>query len=106
MGGNDNYLVDRRAGDEVAREYPEIFDLAHQGREFQLRVVRYLAGERDIDQVLDVGTGYPMGYMQYQNTHEIVHSLHPEGRVLYVDNDPVVLAHARARLTAWQRTGV
>jgi hypothetical protein len=106
MGGRDNYPVDRAHGDEVARLYPGIRDMVRQGRLFQRRVVRYLVEQRGLRQILDVGTGFPVGYRDNENTHEIVESAHPDARVVYVDNDPVVLAHARALLVSWTERGV
>lgn len=94
MGGKDNYPIDREVGDQVAASFPEITALARAGRSFLVRVVRYLAQEAGIRQFLDVGTGMPT----LNNTHEVAQSLAPDSRVVYVDNDPLVLAHARALL--------
>jgi hypothetical protein len=94
MGGKDSYEVDRAAGDALAEVYPGIIPLAKQGRQFLIRVVRFLAGEAGMRQFLDIGTGLPT----VQNTHEIAQQVAPESRVVYVDNDPLVLAHARALL--------
>ncbi|MFD3685724.1 SAM-dependent methyltransferase [Nocardiopsis sp. NPDC058631] len=94
MGGKDNYPVDREAGDQVAEFFPEIRDLARTSRDFLIRVVTHLAGEAGIRQFLDIGTGMPTA----NNTHEVAQSVAPESRVVYVDNDPLVLAHARALL--------
>ncbi|KUL22370.1 SAM-dependent methyltransferase [Actinoplanes awajinensis] len=87
MGGTDNFPADRAAGDAVVRVYPEIAVMARESRRFLTRVVRYLAEEAGIRQFLDIGTGLPT----MQNTHEVA----PAARVVYVDNDPLVLAHAR-----------
>ena len=95
LGGKDNYPVDREAGDDYRAIYPEIVDVARASRRFLIRAVRYLAGEAHIQQFLDIGTGLPTA----DNTHEVAQRLAPEARVVYVDNDPVVLAHARALLT-------
>ena len=76
--------------------YPEIVDVARASRRFLIRAVRYLAGEARVQQFLDIGTGLPTA----DNTHEVAQRLAPEARVVYVDNDPVVLAHARALLTS------
>ncbi|MCO6008331.1 SAM-dependent methyltransferase [Actinoallomurus purpureus] len=96
LGGKDNYPVDREAGDRVRELFPEIVDLARIGRYFLGRVVRYLAGEAGVRQFLDIGTGLPT----VDNTHEVAQRVAPESRVVYVDNDPLVLAHAQALLTA------
>ena len=95
LGGKDNYAVDRAAGDQVLRVYPEMPDAARAARHFIARVVRYLAGEAGIRQFLDIGTGLPT----VDNTHEIAQRVAPEAKIVYVDNDPLVLAHARALLT-------
>jgi hypothetical protein len=95
MGGKDYYPVDKSAGDEYATEYPGVFDLARSCRHFIARTVRYLAGEAGIRQFLDIGTGLP----SRDSTHEIALRVAPDSRVVYVDNDPLVLAHARALLT-------
>jgi hypothetical protein len=92
MGGKDNFAADRAAGDAVAQVYPEIVLMAKQSRRFLVRVVRYLAAEAGIRQFLDIGTGLPT----MQNTHEVAQTVAPETQVVYVDNDPMVLVHARA----------
>jgi hypothetical protein len=94
IGGKDNYAVDRAAGDAYIALYPDIVTVAKQGRQFLIRVVRFLAGEAGIRQFLDIGTGLPT----MQNTHEVAQQIAPESRIVYVDNDPLVLAHARALL--------
>ncbi|QUH04873.1 SAM-dependent methyltransferase [Saccharopolyspora erythraea] len=96
LGGKDNYAVDRDAGDRYRQTFPGIVDMARTGRGFLTRVVRHLAGEAGIRQFLDIGTGLPTA----DNTHEIAQRVAPESRVVYVDNDPLVLAHARALLTS------
>jgi S-adenosyl methyltransferase len=96
LGGKDNYPVDRLAGDEYRAIYPEIVDVARASRQFLARAVRFLAGEAQVRQFLDIGTGLPTG----NNTHEAAERVAPDVRVVYVDNDPVVLAHARALLTS------
>lgn len=96
MGGTDYFPVDKAAGDEYAAVFPGVFDLARASRGFIVRVVRYLAGEAGIRQFLDIGTGLP----SHDNTHEIAHRVAPESRVVYVDNDPMVIVHARALLTS------
>src|SRR6201991_3816024 len=96
MGGKDNYAVDRAAGDAWIRVQPEIVSIAKQSRQFLMRSVHYLAAEAGINQFLDIGTGLPT----LQNTHEVAQAVAPESRIVYVDNDPLVLAHARALLTS------
>ena len=76
--------------------YPHIVSSMAANRTFLARAVRYLAGERGIRQFLDIGTGIPTA----SNTHEVAQSIAPDSRVVYVDKDPVVLAHARALLTS------
>jgi hypothetical protein len=96
LGGKDNYKSDRAAGDEIARRFPSIIDLAKADRAFLQRVVRYLVAEQGIRQILDIGTGLPTA----DNTHQVAQSIAPESRIVYVDNDPLVLVHARALLTS------
>ncbi|GLZ12046.1 hypothetical protein Acsp04_22810 [Actinomadura sp. NBRC 104425] len=96
LGGKDNYPVDRAAGEAFRQVYPGITDLARGSRYFLGRVVRFLAGEAGIRQFLDVGTGLPT----VDNTHEIAQRAAPESRIVYVDNDPLVLMHANALLTS------
>lgn len=95
MGGKDYHQVDKRAGDDFAALFPGIRDMAKVSRLFLGRAVRFLAEEAGIRQFLDIGTGLPSG----ENTHEVALRAAPDSRVVYVDNDPVVLAHARALLT-------
>jgi hypothetical protein len=96
LGGKDNYPVDHEAGDQFAAVLPGIVDIARASRAFLVRAVRYLAGEVGIRQFLDVGTGLPTA----NNTHEVAQATAPECRIVYVDNDPLVLVHARALLTS------
>ena len=96
LGGKDNYAVDREAGDQYKAIFPGIAVVARTSRGFLTRAVRYLAGEAGIRQFLDIGTGLPTA----NNTHEVAQSVAPESRIVYVDNDPLVLAHARALLTS------
>ena len=96
VGGKNNYAVDREAGDEAIRAYPDMRSSVRANRAFLRRSVRYLAEEAGIRQFLDVGTGLPSA----GNTHEVAQAAAPESRIVYVDNDPVVLAHARALLTS------
>jgi hypothetical protein len=102
MGGKDNFAADRAAGDGVAQVYPEIVVMARQSRRFLIRVVRYLAAEAGVRQFLDIGTGLPT----MQNTHEVAQGIAPESRIVYVDNDPMVLTHARALLVGTTAEGV
>jgi hypothetical protein len=94
LGGKDNYAADRAAGDAVKAAYPGIVMSVRANRAFLARVVRFLAGEAGIRQFLDIGTGIPAA----NNTHEVAQSVATDCRVVYVDYDPVVLAHARALL--------
>ena len=98
LGGKDNYPVDREAGDQFRAVFPEIVEVARSSRQFLSRAVRYLAGEAQVRQFLDIGSGLPTA----DNTHQVAQRLAPDARVVYVDNDPVVLAHARALLTSTQ----
>jgi hypothetical protein len=96
LGGRDNFAVDRAAGDAWIAAQPEVVAIARETRAFLGRTVRHLAGEVGIRQFLDIGTGLPTA----DNTHEVAQRVAPDSRVVYVDNDPVVLAHARALLTS------
>jgi O-methyltransferase involved in polyketide biosynthesis len=96
LGGKDNFPADRAVGDQFREAFPGVVDVARASREFLARAVRYLAGEAGIRQFLDIGTGLPTA----NNTHEVAQRVAPESRVVYVDNDPIVLAHARALLTS------
>jgi len=96
LGGKDNFPVDRAAGDQVRQIFPGIVHTARAQRDFLGRAIRHLAGEAGIRQFLDIGTGIPSA----NNTHEVAQSVAPESRVVYVDNDPIVLAHARALLSS------
>jgi O-methyltransferase involved in polyketide biosynthesis len=96
LGGKDNYPVDREAGDQYREVFPGIVDVARAARHFLARTIRFLAGEAGVRQFLDVGTGLPT----VDNTHEVAQRVAPECRIVYVDNDPLVLAHARALLTS------
>ena len=102
MGGKDNYEVDRAAGDAGIKVYPDIVTMAVQSRQFLIRAVRYLASEAGIRQFLDIGTGLPT----MQNTHEVAQQVAPESKIVYVDNDPLVLVHARALLRNTTPEGV
>ena len=94
LGGKDNYAADRAAGDAVIAAYPGIVRSVRANRAFLARVVRFLAADAGITQFLDIGTGIPA----VGNTHEVAQAAAPGCRVVYVDYDPVVLAHARALL--------
>ena len=96
LGGKDNYEVDRVAGDAFRAIFPGIETGARAARYFLARAVRHLAAEEGVRQFLDIGTGLP----NVDNTHEIAQRVAPECRIVYVDNDPLVLAHARALLTS------
>jgi hypothetical protein len=96
LGGKDNFAVDRVAGDEYVKVFPGIVDVARAQRGFLTRSIVYLAGEAGIRQFLDVGTGLPTA----DNTHQVAQRVAPQARIVYVDNDPLVLAHARALLTS------
>ncbi|SCE55536.1 SAM-dependent methyltransferase [Streptomyces sp. OspMP-M43] len=93
-GGKDNYPVDRRAGDEIRELHPGIGAYAKADRLFLGRAVRHLAEREGVTQFLDIGTGLPSA----DNTHEVAQRVTPDARVVYVDNDPLVLAHAQALL--------
>ncbi|MEV0154058.1 SAM-dependent methyltransferase [Micromonospora sp. NPDC050686] len=94
LGGKDNFEVDRLAGEQVRAVFPAMIETARQSRAFLSRAVRYLAGDAGIRQFLDVGTGLPTA----DNTHQVAQRVRPDSHVVYVDNDPMVLAHARALL--------
>ena len=94
LGGKDNYAVDREAAEKVLKMRPEVAVVARENRRFLGRAVRYLAADRGVRQFIDIGTGIPAR----GNTHEVARSVAPDTRVAYVDNDPVVLAYARALL--------
>ncbi|WP_433219218.1 SAM-dependent methyltransferase [Dactylosporangium sp. CS-047395] len=96
LGGKDNFAADRESGEQIARVYPAIRTTALENRYFLQRAVQYLAGEANIRQFLDIGTGIPTA----NNTHEVAQGIAPDSRIVYVDNDPIVLTHARALLTS------
>ncbi|NVI86825.1 SAM-dependent methyltransferase [Actinomadura sp. BRA 177] len=95
LGGTDNYEVDRRAAEQFRAMFPQIVDIARADRAFLGRAVRCLT-EAGIRQFLDIGSGLPT----MDNTHEVAQRVAPDARVVYVDNDPLVLVHARALLDA------
>jgi hypothetical protein len=96
LGGKNNFAADREVGDKVLAGWPAIRVGVRENRKFLARVVSYLAGEAGIRQFLDIGTGLPTA----ENVHEVAQAVLPSARVVYVDNDPLVLAHARALLTS------
>jgi S-adenosyl methyltransferase len=102
MGGKDNFAVDREAGDAFAKTYPDIVNIAKGSRKFLIQAVTYLAAEAGIRQFLDIGTGLPT----MENTHAVAQRAAPDARIVYVDNDPMVLVHARALLTNTTDEGV
>jgi S-adenosyl methyltransferase len=95
LGGKDNYAADREAAEAGLRANPNSRIPPRENRAFLRRAVRYLAAEAGISQFLDIGTGIPTS----PNVHEIAQEIEPRARIVYVDNDPVVLAQARALLT-------
>jgi len=99
LGGKDNFAADRRAGEQAIQAYPDIVYSVRANRAFLARTVRYLAAEAGIRQFLDIGTGIPTA----NNTHEVAQSVAPGSNVVYVDNDPVVLTHARALLVSGEQ---
>jgi len=99
LGGKDNYAADREAVEQALQAWPDMPFTARANRSFLGRVVRYLAADAGIRQFLDIGTGIPTA----GNTHQVAQEIAPESRVVYVDYDPVVLAHARALLTGPER---
>ena len=96
LGGTDNFEVDRAVGDQVMAGQPGLADQARQSRAFLVRAVRHLVTEAGVRQFLDLGSGIPAA----NNTHEVAQAIAPESRVVYVDNDPMVLKLARKLLTS------
>jgi len=96
LGGKDNFAADREAAEQAKQLNPDLAATAQANRAFLTRATSYLAGEAGVRQFLDIGAGMPTG----RNVHEIAQSIAPECRVVYVDHDPIVLAHARALLTS------
>ncbi len=99
LGGTDNFAADREAADQAIAANPGILTDVRANRAFLARVVRYLAGECGVRQFLDIGTGLPVA----GNTHEVAQEVAPDARIVYADNDPIVLRHARALLTSTPR---
>ena len=96
LGGKDNFAADREAAAHITEVWPNLPISMRANRNFMIRVSRFLAAELGIRQFFDVGTGLPTS----PNLHEVVQSIHPDARIVYVDNDPIVLVHARALLTS------
>jgi S-adenosyl methyltransferase len=96
LGGKDNFAADRAAAEQAIRDCPEIVPTARANRGFLARSVQFLAADAGIRQFIDIGTGIPTE----NNTHEVAQAMAPGSRVVYVDNDPLVLTHARALLTS------
>jgi len=96
LGSKDHYRADRHAAEEVVRRRPQVVAGARANRAFLSRAVRFLTAECGIRQFLDIGTGLPAP----ENTHEVAQAIAPDCRIVYVDNDPLVLVHARALLTS------
>ncbi len=96
LGGKDNYAADRAAAQEGMKANPNSRVPPRENRAFMRRAVSYLVGEAGISQFLDIGTGIPTS----PNVHEIAQNANPAARIVYVDNDPIVLSHARALLTS------
>jgi S-adenosyl methyltransferase len=96
LGGKDNFAADREAAEQLVAIDPDVRRAVRANRAFHGRAVHYLAGEAGIRQFLDIGTGIPAA----DNTHEVAQRIAADSRIVYVDNDPIVLAHARALLTS------
>ncbi len=96
LGGKDNFAADRELGERTLEAYPNLVFSVRANRAFLTRTVRFLAAEAGIRQFLDIGTGIPTN----DNTHQVAQRVAPESRIVYVDNDPIVLSHARALLTS------
>ncbi|GAA0979753.1 SAM-dependent methyltransferase [Acrocarpospora macrocephala] len=102
LGGTDNYAADRAVSDEIIKLMPDLPIIARAERQFIGRVVRFLAGDKEIDQFLDIGTGIPTA----DNIHQVAQRVNPCARIVYVDNDPIVLVHARALLGCGLECGI
>jgi hypothetical protein len=96
LGGKDNFAADRASGDELEALFPKVRQGAVENRAVLRRATGFLAGEAGIRQFLDIGTGLPTA----DNTHEVAQGIAPQSRVVYVDNDPLVMVHARALLSS------
>lgn len=102
LGGKDNFAVDRETAEQLAAAAPEVRMLARENRAFLQRAVRFLAEEAGVRQFIDIGTGLPTQH----NVHQVAQESASDSRVVYVDNDPIVLAHGRALLEGTDRTTV
>jgi hypothetical protein len=102
LGGRDNFVIDRTAGDAYRSRAPGVVDMAQASRVFLTRAVRYVAAEEGVRQFLDIGTGLPT----MDNTHQVAQRVAPESKIVYVDNDPMVLMHAEGLLTNSSAEGV
>ncbi|GAA1241801.1 SAM-dependent methyltransferase [Prauserella halophila] len=102
LGGKDNYEIDRKVRNGVLTEAPYAEHLAIENRDFLIRSVRFIAQQTGITQFLDCGSGLPTA----ENTHQVVQRVRPDAEVVYVDNDPVVLAHGRALLEENDQTSL
>jgi hypothetical protein len=100
LNGKDNYEIDREVLRRLQRVAPEAIRLGGDNRDFLIRVTRFIASQTGITQFLDCGSGLPTA----ENTHQVAQRIEPEARVVYIDNDPVVLAHGRALLEENDRT--
>jgi trans-aconitate methyltransferase len=96
LGGKDNFAPDRESGDAIAKIFPSIANAARENYYFAGRAVRALAADHGVDQFLDIGTGLPTS----DHIHHVAQRITPAARIVYVDNDPLVLVHARALLTS------
>jgi hypothetical protein len=96
LGGKDHFAIDRETAEIAMRSWPAVRIAVRENRKFLARAVKYLAGEAGIRQFLDIGTGLPSA----NNVHEVAQQVAPDSRIVYADNDPLVLAHARALLTS------
>lgn len=96
LGGKDHFAADRESGDAIAEVFPSVRTAARQNRRFLGRAVRHLVAECGIRQILDIGTGLPSA----ENTHTVAQATASDSRIVYVDNDPLVMVHARALLTS------
>src|SRR5256885_11570604 len=94
LNGKDNYEIDREVLRSIERVAPEATRLGWDNREFLIRATRFIAGQTGITQYLDCGSGLPTA----ENTHQVAQRISPDSKVVYVDNDPVVIAHGRALL--------
>ncbi|MET0422260.1 MAG: SAM-dependent methyltransferase [Actinoplanes sp.] len=100
LGGTDNFPADRAVGDQFAQLYPDITVVARSSRAFLKRAVTFLAATAGVRQFLDIGTGIPSA----EHTHQVAQAAAPDARTVYVDNDPLVTAHARTLLTGASNT--